>query len=61
MSKFTFGNIVVVEEGLVGVVVKSWADDTREVYVREYNIVKFYKSIDLEPYPYGKSLQELED
>ena len=37
MISFQFGNVVVVEDGLIGVIVKSWADNTHEVYVRSYN------------------------
>jgi hypothetical protein len=35
--KFCFGDIVVVEENLIGVVVKSWEDGEHDIYVREYN------------------------
>jgi hypothetical protein len=31
--KFCFGDIVVVEDNLIGVVVKCWTDKTYEIYV----------------------------
>lgn len=40
--KLCFGDVVVVEEDLIGVVVKSWTDKTHEVYVRSYNAIKTY-------------------
>ena len=48
--KFTFGDIVVVDEIEIGVIVKSWIHptDTKkeynyDVYVRDYNGIKNYK------------------
>lgn len=44
--KFCFGDIVVVERNLIGVVIKSWIGSTtgvrHEVYVREYNEIREY-------------------
>lgn len=45
--KFCFGDIVVVEENLIGVVVKSWLDLSGEshqydVYVRMFNRIETY-------------------
>ena len=34
---FQFGNVVVVDDDQIGVIVKSWADGTHDVYVRSYN------------------------
>ena len=44
--KFTFGDIVVVEEDQIGVVVKSWLTKdelSHEVYVRSYNAIETYR------------------
>ena len=55
--KFCFGDIVVVEENLIGVVVKCWANLERnnwnnwyEVYVREYNSIENYDEKDIQRY-----------
>lgn len=48
--KFCFGDIVVVEGSLIGVVVKTWGDKTYEVYVREFNSIIEYKENDIERY-----------
>lgn len=53
--KFCFGDIVVVEESLIGVVVKSWIDQkdnshSYEVYVRMYNGIKTYSEAEIERY-----------
>lgn len=52
--KFCFGDIVVVEGFLIGVIVKSWirADDSHsyEVYVRNYNGIKEYNEEDIQRY-----------
>jgi hypothetical protein len=52
--KFLFGDIVVVEESLIGVVVKSWQSTLTgnhyEVYVRSYNDIKEYDEWDIERY-----------
>lgn len=54
MSKFLFGDIVVVENYLIGVIVKSWHSSMRgyyyEVYVRDYNRIKEYDEKDIERY-----------
>jgi hypothetical protein len=58
---FTFGDIVVVEHDLIGVVVKDWVTlDTRstpykeivkhEVYVREFNCIKEYDENEMQRY-----------
>lgn len=41
-KQICFGDIVVVEKELIGVVVKSWQDGTHDVYVRMYNGIKSY-------------------
>ena len=59
--KFQFSNVVVVEEIMIGVVVKSWADNTHEVYVRDYNAVKTYKEDEMKHLIYSKELTEEEE
>lgn len=54
--KFCFGDIVVVDGGLIGVVVKSWCGSLQgkppchEVYVRMYNAIKEYPEGEMERY-----------
>ena len=52
--KFTFGDIVVVEETQIGVVVKTWVRNNEEliyeVYVRNVNNIKEYKEKDIQRY-----------
>lgn len=51
--KFCFGDIVVVEGNLIGVVVKSWTGSSGhnyDVYVRMYNGIKNYKEEEIERY-----------
>lgn len=52
--KFCFGDIVVVEGNLIGVIVKSWIRNNKEiiyeVYVRSYNEIKEYKEDDIQRY-----------
>lgn len=53
--KFLFGDIVVVEDNLIGVVVKSWEtmlskNRFYEVYVRNYNGTREYDEQDIERY-----------
>jgi uncharacterized membrane protein len=48
--KFCFGDIVVVEDILIGVIVKSWTDKTYEVYVRLWNTIKTYNEDQIERY-----------
>ncbi len=55
---FQFGNVVVVEGGLIGVIVKSWADDTHDVYVRSLNRIKEYRAIEIQHFVYSKELAE---
>lgn len=52
---FTFGDIVIVEENLIGVVVKTWIRYNpkriiHEVYVRDYNSIKEYEEKDMQRY-----------
>ena len=54
--KFCFGDIVVVEEDAIGVVVKCWCrsskeeEPTYEVYVRLANKIKTYSESDIQRY-----------
>ena len=51
--KFTFADTVVVEDDLIGVVVKSWLtkdEPSHEVYVRNYNCINTYKESELQRY-----------
>lgn len=52
--KFCFGDIVVVEESLIGVIVKSWISKKKEnyyeVYVRYSNSIVEYKESEIERY-----------
>ena len=52
--KFCFGDIVVVEDSLIGVICKSWCRNNKElyyeVYVRSYNCIKEYKESEIERY-----------
>ncbi len=57
---FQFGNVVVVDGGQIGVIVKSWADDTHDVYVRNLNGVKCYRADDIRHFVYSKDLTEEE-
>lgn len=54
--KLVFGDMVVVEGNMIGVVVKCWSRSTRgeeptyEVYVRMFNRIKEYKASEVERY-----------
>lgn len=55
--KFLFADQVIVDENLVGVIVKSWErmESTKvlytyDVYVRNYNSIRPYKEEDMERY-----------
>ena len=57
MEELLFGDIVVVEENLIGVVVKCWIGSALtkpirkyDVYVREYNSIKQYDENNIERY-----------
>lgn len=57
---FQFGNVVVVDDDQIGCIVKSWGDDTYDVYVRSYGIIRTYKWSDIRHYIYSKELSEEE-
>lgn len=52
--KFCFGDIVVVEGNLIGVICKSWCRNNKEiyyeVYVRSYNQIKEYPEPKIQRY-----------
>lgn len=52
--KFCFGDIVVVENNLIGVIVKCWTyfngDYNYDIYVRNFNNIKNYKEKDIQRY-----------
>lgn len=51
--KFLFGDIVVVDDIYIGVVVKTWKSEdgySYEVYVRSYGAIKEYKEYEIERY-----------
>ncbi|MAF43452.1 MAG: hypothetical protein CMI54_04685 [Parcubacteria group bacterium] len=56
--KYNFGNIVVVEDSLVGVIVKCWEDKTYDVYVRSWSGVSSYPEVAIEPFIYDKVLED---
>lgn len=60
MSKFNFGNVVVVDGDQIGVVVKSWGNGAHEVYVRSANCIYDYHENDMQHYLYSKDLHESE-
>lgn len=62
--QFQFGNIVVVEEDQIGVIVKTWGGGIRDdkynydVYVRNYNGIRNYSESDIDHFVYSKTLSE---
>lgn len=54
--KYCFGDIVVVEESLIGVICKSWCKSNRgaepdyDVYVRTFNAIKNYPESQVQRY-----------
>jgi len=58
MPSFQFGNVVVVDDDMIGVIVKSWSNDAHEVYVRGYNSTVLYKASEIQHYVYSKTLVE---
>ena len=61
--KFQFSNVVVVDENLIGCIVKTWgASKMRgvhyDVYVRSYNGIKEYDEDEIKHFVYDKELEE---
>ena len=56
--RYTFGDIVIVEDNLIGVIVKSWCKSFaingrpayHEVYVRSFNGIREYEEKDMRRY-----------
>lgn len=67
-AQFFFSDVVVVEENLIGVIVKSWQRANgpdqgkyfHEVYVRDYNGIKEYEESQIKHFVYSKELSEEE-
>lgn len=59
-NRFNFGDIVVVEDDYIGVVVKCWGGEHphNEVYVRSYNGIKDYGEDEIRAFIYDKELTE---
>ncbi len=65
---FQFGDVVVVEGNLIGVIVRSWGPMMRhgiqtdeyehEVYVRSWNAIKTYPEDEIRHYVYDKELTD---
>ena len=62
--KFQFGNIVVVDDDQIGVIVKTWHNPNKgyhyEVYVRSYNGAREYDENQIKHFVYSKYLSEEE-
>ncbi len=59
--KFQFGEIVMVQNGFVGVIVKTWEKELEyhyEVYVRSFNAIKDYDEEEISHYIHHKELSE---
>ena len=60
--KFNFSDVVVVEDNLVGVIVKSWGPNSKtgkyshEVYVRSLNGIEEYREEEIRHIVYDKEL-----
>lgn len=59
--KFQFSNVVVVEDSLIGCIVKTWRNSNKvvnyEVYVRSYNCIKEYDESETKHFVYDKELE----
>jgi len=57
--RFQFSNVVVVDDNQIGVIVKTWADDMYEVYVRSTNSAVLYPESAIKHFVYDKELREV--
>ncbi len=57
---FQFGNVVVVDDSQIGVIVKSWEGRVYEVYVRSFNGIKMFETSKIKHYVYSKELTDEE-
>lgn len=58
---FGFGNVVMVDDGLVGVVIKSWGGSgsyNHDVYVRSFNGIRNYRESEMRHFIYDKELTQ---
>lgn len=58
---FNFGEIVIVEKNLVGVIVKCWTSqkgDNYDIYVRSYNAISNYSENEIHKFIYDKELTD---
>ena len=61
--RFQFGNVVVVEDDLIGVILKTWEDNdgrAYNVYVRSFNETLTYLEEEVKHFVYSKELTEEE-
>ncbi len=58
--KFQFGNVVVVNGDMIGLIVKSWSNGFYDVYVRLYSDIIPFKEKDIKHFVYSKELSEEE-
>lgn len=54
--KFQFSNVVIVDGDSIGVIVKSWADNTHDVYIRYHSLIKTYPENQIKHYVFSKEL-----
>lgn len=58
INNFQFGNVVVIDNDQIGLIVKSWADNTHDVYVRSYNRIQTYDAKYIQHFIYSKELSD---
>ena len=62
--RFQFGNVVVVHENQIGLIVKTWGPSLRrkwyhyEVYVRSYNSIEEFDEPEINHFVFSKELAE---
>lgn len=62
-TRFQFGNVVVVNQNQIGVIVKTWGGKNGfnyDVYVRDFNSVENYHEDSISHFIYNKDLTEEE-
>lgn len=60
---YQFSNVVVVEEDLIGVILKTWKGKegyNYDIYVRSFNSIKNYEESEIKHFVYSKELTEEE-
>ena len=48
--KFYFGDLVIVDDGCLGVVIRMWSDCTYDIFVRSYDSIGKYKDVAIQKY-----------